>query len=55
LKLIGGVVDFNLRYGRDEAEEIRRCKICGEPTSGEVCTVCKLRMRLLARLNATAP
>ncbi|MCI4446649.1 MAG: adenine nucleotide alpha hydrolase family protein, partial [Pyrobaculum sp.] len=55
LKLIGGVVDFNLRYGRDEAEEIRRCKICGEPTSGEVCTVCKLRMRLSARLNTTPP
>jgi tRNA(Ile)-lysidine synthase TilS/MesJ len=53
LKLIGGVVDFNLRYGRDEAEEIRRCKICGEPASGEVCAVCKLRMRLSARLNTT--
>jgi tRNA(Ile)-lysidine synthase TilS/MesJ len=53
LKLIGGIVDFNLRYGRDEAEEIRRCKICGEPTSGEMCTVCKLRMRLSARLNTT--
>lgn len=51
LKLIGGVVDFNLRYGRDEAEEIRRCKICGEPTSGDVCAVCKLR----ARLNTTPP
>jgi len=55
LKLIGGVVDFNLRYGRDEAGEIRRCKICGEPTSGEVCTVCRLRMRLSARLNTTPP
>jgi tRNA(Ile)-lysidine synthase TilS/MesJ len=55
LKLIGGVVDFNLRYGRDEAEEIRRCKICGEPTSGDVCAVCKLRMRLSARLNTTPP
>jgi tRNA(Ile)-lysidine synthase TilS/MesJ len=55
LKLIGGVVDFNLRYGRDEAEEIRRCKICGEPASGEVCAVCKLRMRLSARLNTTPP
>ena len=55
LKLIGGVVDFNLRYGRDEAGEIRRCKICGEPASGDVCTVCKLRMRLSARLNTTPP
>jgi tRNA(Ile)-lysidine synthase TilS/MesJ len=55
LKLIGGVVDFNLRYGRDEAEEIRRCKICGEPTSGDVCAVCKLRMKLSARLNTTPP
>jgi tRNA(Ile)-lysidine synthase TilS/MesJ len=55
LKLIGGIVDFNLRYGRDEAEEIRRCKICGEPASGEVCAVCKLRMRLSARLNTTPP
>jgi tRNA(Ile)-lysidine synthase TilS/MesJ len=53
LKLIGGVVDFNLRYSRGEAEEIRRCKICGEPASGDVCAVCKLRMRLSARLNTT--
>ena len=53
LKLIGGIVDFNLRYGRDEAEEVRRCKICGEPASGEVCAVCKLRMRLSVRLNTT--
>jgi tRNA(Ile)-lysidine synthase TilS/MesJ len=55
LKLIGGIVDFNLRYGRDEAGEIRRCKICGEPASGEVCAVCKLRMKLSARLNTTPP
>jgi len=55
LKLIGGIVNFNLRYGGDEAEEIRRCKICGEPTCGDVCAVCKLRMKLSAPLSTTPP
>ncbi|MEZ0318425.1 MAG: adenine nucleotide alpha hydrolase family protein [Pyrobaculum sp.] len=42
LRLMRGVVEFNLRYAKPTAE-VKRCRICGEPASGEVCTVCKLR------------
>lgn len=43
LKLIGGVVDFNMKFGRAEVGQLHKCKICGEPASGEICAVCKLR------------
>ena len=46
LKLLGGIVDFNLKYGRSTHGEVRRCEICGEPSSGVICAVCKLRLRL---------
>ncbi|MEM1597285.1 MAG: ATP-binding protein [Pyrobaculum sp.] len=42
LRLMRGVVEFNLRHGVRPAD-VKRCKICGEPASGEVCAVCKLR------------
>lgn len=45
IKLLRGVVDFNLKHGA-AVENLRYCKICGEPTSGEVCAVCKLRAKL---------
>ena len=55
LRLIGGIVAFNLKYGKDKLDQLRRCRVCGEPTSGEICAVCKLRMKLSTRLNTTPP
>jgi len=46
LKLMRGVVDFNTKFRPAEEEPVKKCKICGEPTSGEVCTVCRLRSLL---------
>lgn len=45
IKLLRGIVDFNLKH-KTAVENIRYCKICGEPASGEVCAVCKLRAKL---------
>ena len=30
----------------EEKKELRPCKVCGEPTMGEVCPVCKMREKL---------
>jgi Predicted ATPase of the PP-loop superfamily implicated in cell cycle control len=31
---------------REESLELKPCSICGEPTSADVCTVCRLKQRL---------
>lgn len=50
--------DFALSVARNLAKEppeetkgtsLRECTICGEPTSGDICTVCRIRERLLTR------
>lgn len=33
----------------NEQVEIRPCSVCGEPTTGEICSVCRLRERLTLR------
>ncbi len=48
LKLLRGVVDFNLKYGKAVWGRVKICKECGEPSSGEICTICKLRKLLKA-------
>jgi uncharacterized protein (TIGR00269 family) len=31
---------------QEEKFELKPCSICGEPTSGDVCSVCRLKQRL---------
>ncbi len=50
--------DFALSVARNLAKEppeetkgasLRECTICGEPASGDICTVCRIRERLLTK------
>ncbi|MFP3300439.1 MAG: TIGR00269 family protein [Thermoplasmatales archaeon] len=36
----------DLLYYRDEKKEIKRCKICGAPSAGEICKSCSMLMDL---------
>ncbi|QID32761.1 TIGR00269 family protein [Pampinifervens florentissimum] len=40
---------------RSEEVNLRPCRVCGEPTSAEVCSVCRLRERLSSRLLSSSP
>ncbi len=40
---------------RSEKVNLRPCRVCGEPTSAEVCSVCRLRERLSSRLLSSSP
>ena len=49
IRLVSAIMKFNEKYGRAGAPEgIGRCKVCGEPSGGDVCAVCRLR-KLLSR------
>ncbi|MGC8993379.1 MAG: ATP-binding protein [Candidatus Aenigmatarchaeota archaeon] len=42
IKISKSLEKININY----QENIRECKICGEPTSGEICGVCKLKQKI---------
>ncbi len=35
--------------------ELRPCKVCGEPTTAEVCSVCRLKERVIPKLLSSSP
>lgn len=40
---------------RSEEVKLQPCKVCGEPTTVEVCSVCRLRERLSSKLLSSLP
>lgn len=39
-------VNINLEEASEQESEIRECRICGEPTSKEICAICKIKENL---------
>ncbi|GAB6065505.1 TIGR00269 family protein [Aquifex pyrophilus] len=34
------------KFKKEEKKELQRCKVCGEPTMGEICPVCRLKEKV---------